>query len=251
MPVVVEGINRTLPVINQTTTNSTAVVVQKSFFETIWAYIQNNFFTILVVGALLWLAYEYFVKRKKPLEPLNRSEIERENFIRRMKLNTSSYRWFYRGSTLVGEILGVKFTDLKNIKSVELVLKPPFLYFTIPLIHYEIRFCTFTKKICVIAGVENIRRDAFNNSMNISPVVTFDQYLGIFYDRNYFEELVPHIRDDTQFRTDWELMSSAYYAKAQEMAVYDPALGYRVLMEQIKLEQEKERRAMATSGQAG
>jgi len=213
-------------------------------------WIKEN--AIWIIGALIvgWAIWYFFIRgRGKELKPLNRSEIERENFISRMKLNHTHYKTLYRGGKYLGIVNSLRFTDLnptqdkaKEKQFIELVYKPPLIDLYLFKIHW------FMKEVCVLINTSDVTRDSVENELNINPLVTFDKYLGIYYDRKYSNEFSTYIQIDSQFRTDLENMSSFYYAKAQEQSVIRPEYAHNVLKEEIKLQQEQEKRARATEG---
>jgi hypothetical protein len=219
-------------------------------FENIMDWIKGHWSYLLIAGLLVYFIYTFFFKDKKPkIKPFDRSEEERKRFKERMKLNYTEYKGLWRGGVYLGLIKSLRFSNLNptdkkedDRKFVELVYKPPLINLFLFKIHF------FTKEICVLVNTEDVRRDSIRNEINISALVTFDRYLGIYYDRKYANEFSKYIQIDSQFRTDLENVSAFYYAKAQEQSVIIPEHAHSILKEEIKLQQEQEKRARATEG---
>ena len=234
-----------------------------TWFNDIQDWIGSHWTYIAIAGLLGYFIYTFFFKDKKHWKQVNRAEVERKNFINRMKNNYSSYNYLYRGPKLIGRVDKMRMTIVpefddkgnplisKNIKPeeakeksvMEMVITPIFLSLgpvKIPAL--------WEKKMCIMSGINSMTRDTVLKELIVLETVTYDYYLGIYYDRDYKEKIVPYIVADSQFRTDWDKMSEVYYGKSQEQATFDPDRALEVHKKQIELEIAKEQRAKAITG---
>lgn len=216
-----------------------------SFLDNVVEWCKAHWYYFLILLVLYFIWNKWFNK-PPALKPLNRSEEERKRFIERMKLNYTEYKELWRGGDYLGLLKSLRFTKLGKDQSgkdfIELVFKPPLF----KIWGFKIHF--FTKEICLMVCASDVRRDSVRNEININALVTFDRYLGLYYDREVSNEFSRYIQIDSQFRTDLENVSAFYYAKAQEQSVINPTVGASILKEEIKLQQEQEKRARATEG---
>jgi hypothetical protein len=205
--------------------------------------ILNNLIYIIIAGVGFFIIYEFFIKSGpgKKLKPLDRSEVERRKFIQRMKMNESmQWKWFFKGSQLLGKIRYLKPTTLeikgnpstKNVDILEMVVTPPlFGRFKIASL--------FAKDICLQIDKNHCELETDNtNEIKINQAVTFDNIFGIFYDRTLETELNEHIKNDAIFRTDLENLASVYYVKAQEQSTFDPDYAHQMAMKEKELDIE-------------
>jgi hypothetical protein len=238
------------------------------FIDTFMNFVKNNAFLIigcLIVGfAFFWLLKK---QKKKDLKPLARSETERKNFIERMKINKTSYKWLFRGGECVGKIKALMpslFKEKRPKKEkkmiegreiwvtieeetgnkkyiLEMVIKPIIDLFGLKIPN------PFQKERCIMCNSETI--EEMNKPLNyirIDEKVTFDKVFGIYYDRRFEPEFIDYILVNCVFRTDWDSFASVYFSKAQEQATFDPERALTILQKQQELEIEKQKRAKMT-----
>lgn len=213
-----------------------------AFFDNITQWVVEHWVYILCGALAIYFIYNFFFKDKKKFKQINRAEIERKNFIKRMEINYSSYKWLYRGSNLIGKINKFRMTILnpKERESVLEMVVTPMLFWKIPN--------PFVHKMCIMSGYNSARIDSIAKEIVILETITYDYYLGIYYDRDYSQKIIPYIVADSQFRTDWDSFASIYYGKSQEQATFSPEHAIEIQKKQIELEIEKEKRAKAITG---
>lgn len=217
-----------------------------AFYDNITSWVGDHWVYLLCGALAIYFIYTFFFKDKKKFKQINRAEIERKNFIKRMEINYSDYKWLWRGAVLIGKINKFKMTilDLTKKESIlEMVVTPMFLnlwFIRIPN--------PFAKKMCIMSGYHSARIDSILKEIVVLETISYDYYMGIYYDRDYKEKIVPYIVVDTQFRTDWDSFASIYYGKSQEQATFAPEHAIEIQKKQIELEMEKERRAKAVTG---
>lgn len=211
---------------------------------------------IIVLIIFLYFIYKYFTRKK--IIHIDRNEIERRKFIERNKLNkTSLLKWLKKGNLLIGRIETITFfadnikikveekfkeileNEPKKISFAEIVVKP--------ILDLKIFKIPFGKEICLIVG-NPFEISWSDKTLYLEENKSFTEYFGVYIDLDYKKFLVEHHREDNVFRTDLETFASIYYAKGQEQAIFDPEYAFKTHIEQIKLEQEKEKRARITEG---
>lgn len=220
---------------------------------------------IFLIAFGVYFVYAKWLSHPPKLKPVNRSEIERDNFIRRNKFNTSFYNDLYRGDKLIGHIISMRGTELfrvtrrgiekdvapENLKDLtvnqqleelkkpiyEIIFKPiwNFYLFKMPNI--------FSKGEVIFIDANTTRKNEAKKWLEIDRAATFDKAFGIYYDRRYEEESEEFIKVNTIFRTDLENLTSIYYAKAQEQSTIQPDFAHETLGKQQDIELEKQKRA--------
>jgi hypothetical protein len=68
-------------------------------FDAFVEFFFDNIMFIAIVGFLGYYAYQYFdLKKRTSFKLIDRADIERKLFIKRMKMNVSNnFKWLYRG----------------------------------------------------------------------------------------------------------------------------------------------------------
>jgi hypothetical protein len=212
----------------------------------LFEFINANQTSILIGVALvgIYIIYEFFWKsgEKKPPQPLDRREVERKNFIERMKLNTPVYyRWFLKSSDIIGKIISMKDTIIEGNPEkhevIEMVVQPALLS------RFKIAN-PLSKKMCIMMDKKNtdFEKIAFTNELSITDRVTFDNVHGIFYDRSLETELAEHIKNDNIFRTDLEQMAGIYYVHSQEQSTFGENNAHEMAMKEKELQIELARK---------
>ena len=190
------------------------------------------FIPIIVLGFVVFIL---LTKRKSKPVIIRRSEIERQNFLDRNKYNRSYFKWVYRGEKLIGQLAFMSAVKMDNNLDVfELGIDPALFGLKIPN--------PFSKRLCFMVLASDLNRDWNNNSLVIMENAIFDKFMGVYYSKDLGKFGIKFITEDSVFRTDWDLMMSIYYTKAQEQATFNPVSAIDIQKEQLKLEQEKEKR---------
>lgn len=208
-------------------------------FETIIQWCKDNWIILLLVGGIIFLVIMYM--RKKPhFKPINRSEILRNEFIKRNNKNYSPLKFAYRGNVLFGRIkylnaIQLDDKDKGQIDAVELVIKPCLFGFkSIPDF--------FSKDFCIIVNRENCDFDYAGKWFEINPSTTFDWRAGVYYDRDNKDLYIKYIKDRLVISEDWESLSAVYYKNAMEQSTLHEPNAITIQSKQLDLEAEKEKR---------
>lgn len=223
-----------------------------AFIDNILGFLTHNWLFILLVGAVVYFGYQFFFKRKGKIKQIDRPEIERKNFVKRMRLNkTKNFTWLCRGGKYIGKIIGMKKgtvrgykrgikggieVDNKEFKVYEFAIKPYFIF----------NIC-LGKEIPIVVLSDDIDENRLEKKMNIKDDVNFDLFEGIYYPKSIEKTLVNWILYDSVFRTDWENMTNIYFAKSQEQSTFSPEFAHEVLMKQQELAIERAKREKVVS----
>jgi hypothetical protein len=224
-----------------------------SFFDGILGFLTHNWLIILLVGAVFYFGWSWIKNIfKGKIKQINRSEIERKNFIKRMKLNKSiNFDWLYRGDKILGRINGMKRGTVKAYKrgkdnKIEIVEKAYNVYEFAIKPHFLFNIC-FGKEMPIVVLADDIEENKKDRIISISNDVDFDLFEGIYYPKSIEKTLVNWILYDSVFRTDWENMTNIYFAKSQEQSTFSPEFAHEVLMKQQELAIERAKREKVVS----
>ena len=234
----------------------------------------DNIFIFVALGVLLYVFFMYFkVKSKSIAKPINRSEIERLQFIERMKHNVSNtYKYFYKGDTFIGKVVAYReyVRNPSNIVLADMVIKPKWIWkFSNPfgksqafqvylgkLKNVEKKEPVFqTGQVIKMAQIGDMnltipiihmednefsrtKVEMDGNTIKVPELVSFDYYFGIYYDMTIPEEHMKNIKEDNLLRTDLNELASIYYCKSQEESTFDPIRAHETAMKQKEIELE-------------
>jgi len=218
-------------------------------FDNITGWIGHNWAYVLLAILGAYFIYTFFFKKKQSgFEMLDRSAVEYKKYDERMKLNYSFYNWLWYGGNNLGRVEKFRMTDIgEKLPVMEMKIKP--ILFKIPLINYNVTF--LTKAYFIIVNLKNIRRDNKRRELIFTRDVEIyggsDKFMHIYFDRTLEEPIKDYVRSTMIYKTDLESSLSIWYAKAQEQATMNPEVAFRILMEHLKLEEAKEKRAMASN----
>ena len=212
-------------------------------FAGIMEILMGNIVFILLFGALAFLAIGYFkFGIKRTMMPIDRSEIERMNFIKRMRMNESvqHFKYFRRGKNLIGKIThfsAVKLnTNPHNTEVIQMLVKP----FIIPRLKIV---NPIGKILCMQINKEHTSQNLQKRELIASGGIYFDYYFGIYYDKQTEAIQTAWIESDSLMRTNWNLGASRYFAKAQEEATFDPNRAHALAMEEKRIQVEQAKRS--------
>jgi len=216
--------------------------------------ITDNIFYIVIIGLAVYVIMQYFkISSKKLNKPINRSEIERQKFIERMKHNNNQtpYKWLYRDKAVVGKILLYReyMTNPTGYKIAEAVVKPKLFWrFTNPFAKSQAFMVNLGKIKPDIDLGENGKIESGQSydktiitdldKMIIPQWISFDYYFGIYYDMTIPEEHMKIIKNDNLIRTDLNELASVYYCKSQEQSTFDPIRAHQMALEEKRIELE-------------
>ena len=201
---------------------------------------------VLIVGAIavgtFILGYLKFGV-KKSLLPIDRSDIERMNFIKRMRVNENEckhFKYFRRGNKLVGIITHFSALELNtNPHPTEIVqmLVKPFIIPRLKIVN------PFGKVMCIQVNKKHTSQNLDRKELITGGGIYFDYYFGIYYDKQTEEIQTAWIESDNLMRTNWNLGASRYFAKAQEEATFDPNRAHILALEEKRIQVEQAKRS--------
>jgi len=179
-------------------------------------------FIVAVVGFILYNIFK--VVTKNITKPISREEIERKNFIDRMKVNVnqSTSKYLYRGKDLIGIITHARnFITTGNPHNYlisEMVVEPT-LFWKIPNPlgkekPFQINLGQCDEKNMVI----NPTIIESGDKMIVPKYISFNYYFGIYYDITIAREHQDIILQKDLSLTDLHAEKSIDFAKAQELA---------------------------------
>jgi hypothetical protein len=185
----------------------------------------NN--SLYIAGGIFLLFLGYMVLKKVTsniTKPISREEIERKNFIDRMKVNVnqSTSKYLYRGKTLIGEITHARNFitngNPHNYLITEMVIKPT-LFWKIPNLlakeqAFQINLGSCDEKNMLI----NPTVIESGNKMIVPKYISFNYYFGIYYDITIAREHQDIILQKDLSLTDLHNEKSVDFAKSQELA---------------------------------
>jgi hypothetical protein len=201
----------------------------------------------LLGGALIYFIWNYFKIKRKSLQIIDRSEVERIKFIDRMWANkVNSKLYLYRGDSLLGLITHKrefiskeerKKRNKANDDKLESELK-------------EYHVSQVLVKPCIIFKIANpfakIQPFQFNDEMlkktsvnwYLPRWISIDKDWGINYDETIIDIHRRIIKNDNVIRTDLNELASVYYVKAQEQCTFDPINAHAMALKEKELEIE-------------
>lgn len=228
-------------------------------------FVFENIIYFVIVGVVIYVFFLYFkISSKTKFNQVNRAEVERVEFIKRMKENknsfigiprtdvkptlddgevpdpqdyptTEKFTILSRGKDIIGKIKAIRKVVLKsgNIeKSVlQMVVKPTI---------WKTKFENPTsKEICFQIDCEMVKKwDIDNKDIELYPTTTFDYVLGIYYDIKSEDLHTNFIKNDNLFRSDLNMLASIYFAKSQEQSTFDPEKAHQLAMKEKELQIE-------------
>jgi hypothetical protein len=185
----------------------------------------NN--SLYIAGGIFLLFLGYIVLKKVTTnitKPISREDIERRNFIERMKVNTnqSTSKYLYRGKNLIGSITHARnfivTGNPHNYLISEMVVKPT-LFWKIPLplakekaFQINLGECDDKNMLVKPTVIES------GDKMIVPKHVSFNYYFGIYYDITIAREHQDIILQKDLSLTDLHAEKSVDFAKAQELA---------------------------------
>ncbi len=217
-------------------------------------FIFSNILWFIALGLFGWIIYNFLKVGKRKLKVVDRKEIERVNFIERMRFNPSAkYRWLYKGYEQLG--FG---TDLEY-RGVVLLGKITHYLESVVKSSKDTRIITLIVKPALIKslGITNPFKKSqiiqFENDMNVcikdkdniyvSSDVGITNYLGIYHQIGEKEKkMIDNIRDSDIRQTDIDMMASVYFVKSQEQATFDPNYAHQMAMREKELQIELAKR---------
>lgn len=212
--------------------------------DAIMAFIFNNIFYFIALGFGIWFVSRYLkVGMGKKIQSVNIADIERMKFIERMKNNKPIlFKWLYRGKDMIGKIQAMRTIPIKPNPTpnpngspdyvVQLLVKPMLvakLGITRP----------FSKLMPFQIAKSTIRMDSSTKSLGLPKWVSFDYFMGIWYDSSLKEEIHKDIIvDHNLFRSTAQQLASTFFSKSQEQSTFDPEHAHQLAMKEKELQIE-------------
>jgi hypothetical protein len=185
----------------------------------------NNSLYIAVVIFLGFLGYMVLKKVTRNItKPISREEIERRNFIERMKVNVNqtTSKYLYRGKDMIGVITHARnfitTGNPHNYLITEMVIKPTLFWkITNPLgkekaFQINLGQCDEKNMLVNPTVIES------GDKMIVPKYISFNYYFGIYYDITIAREHQDIILQKDLSLTDLHNEKSVDFAKAQELA---------------------------------
>lgn len=216
-------------------------------FMNILTIVQDNFFYLIGGGGFVILLYILLKKVTSNItKPISREEIERKNFIERMKVNVnqSTSKFLYRGNNFIGIITCARnfiITGNPHPHLIsELVVKPT-LFWKIPnpiakeqAFQINLGECDDKNMLTKPTVIED------GNKMIVPKHVSFNYFFGIYYDITIAREHQDIILQKDLSLTDLHAEKSIDFAKAQEMAT----IGYIPYAHEMGMEEKRKQTEM-------
>jgi hypothetical protein len=201
-------------------------------YNDIGVFVEKNWPILgIVILALVGIVI-FFRPQKKQLKPVKRSEIERKEFIRRMKLNDSPFETLRQNDKNKYRILKFQASTKAEMPVYELVVKT-LIGGILP----------YGDEIPMILSKDSVDYDlAEPKFLVLKNGSTLWYRMGIFVDNRLGDELIKYFVREYTVQTDWEDLSSIYYAKSQEQAVIDAERAHKTLSDHLEIERIKEER---------
>lgn len=205
----------------------------------------------LLIGGGAVLVYYLFIfnnKGKPALKAINRGEVERKNFIRRMGFNKSKFKLLLQDGTPRLWISHFQASEFKTKdkdtpqKVFELIAqKPTFIL--------GIRLPFMSRPEPYIFNADNIILDtARPTELNLRLGITLWEKLGVFYDNTLTETAIETFTRQFNAQTDYENISAEFYAAAQEESVINHDRAHMTLSDHLTLEQINAKKRTAELG---
>ena len=241
-----------------------------NIIESIINWASNNVMLIIIGGFLGYVIWSFVkIKSSKIAKPIDRSDIERKNYIKRMKYNVSTrYKKLFmgyeiirsngtlepNGRKLLGKIVKYLETEIpdgevitntstgisqfktngKKIPVISMVIKP--MLFNGLMLNYLAK----SQVIILVDNDKTIHKSISKEKIYIMDGIGVNNYFGIYHSMGGETEevMAQNIRNFDVFKTDLNSLASIYFAKAQEQSTFDPAYAHAMALEQRKLEVE-------------
>lgn len=200
-------------------------------------FIFGNVMYFVIAGVIIYVVLNYLkFGMKTKIKPLNRSEVERIEFINRMKENKPNvYKILRRGNHILGKIQSMRIINIEKnptpTQLCQMVIKPTIWKTNImnPL----------AKSVCFSINTNKIQElDRAKGSVELPATMTFDYLFGIYYDGSTENVQTDFIKHDNLFRSDLNQLASIYYAKSQEQSTFDPDKAHALAMKEKELQIE-------------
>jgi len=219
------------------------------FFSMILDFFFQNILYFAAAGVAIFLIFTYFkFSTRTKVSTVNRAEVERVEFIKRMKENPNTeYKMLMRGRDVFGKIKAMRIVSLERpgtkanpeattIKVIQMVIKPT-MFRTI----FE---KPFSKELCFQIMADKVERfDPQTKDIILPATMSFDYLFGIYYDGSDERIHTDFIKQDNIFRSDLNQLASVYFAKSQEQSTFDPEHAHELAMKekevQIELSKKK------------
>lgn len=210
--------------------------------DQVMKFVFDNIWLIVGFGIVIYFIHEYFsFKRRTSFKTINRSEIERKEFIDRMKYNISPYKWLYKGKEVIGKISNyteeLTKGNPKDLKTISLVFRPM-------LIKRPIKISNpFAKMQPLKIEKNNEIIVQVDKDLVLNETIELSKYSGFYYSIGKNEPIIcENIRNLETFKTDLNSVASIYFVKSQEQSTFDPNMAHDVVMKEKELQVELAKR---------
>jgi hypothetical protein len=219
-----------------------------------WGF--DNVFILCILGLAFYFLHGYLgIKKVEKIKSVDRSEIERQNMVERLKFNTNKrYKWLYKGSHLLGNISSIIGSQTGGnphpVETLTIAFQPMLISSPIKIKN------PFAKKQVVVIDYANILMTSDENGnvvetnkIIIKDTIAISKYQGIYYTVGSTEEMIKNnIRDFDTFKTDLNNLASIFFVKSQEQSTYQPQYAHDLALKEkeIQLEMAKKKGKMET-----
>lgn len=211
--------------------------------ENIIQIAQENWLIIslVIVGFIALYVWRNY-KPKSQVKPVKRSEIERDQFLKRMSFNDTNFKNLWvnnKPKYRIRKFQASTYKDGQNdIRVFELVMKP-----------LKFGLLPIGKEEGYTVRAENLsEHDTKPNDLVLKLGSTFWYRQGVYMDNSFSKNLIAWFVREYSAQTDLENLSSVYYASAQEQSVIDPDRGHMTLSDHLEIEKIKEQKRKLQMG---
>lgn len=205
-------------------------------------FVFGNIMYFIIGGAILYVILNYlkFGTRSK-IKPVNRAEVERIEFINRMKENKPEvYKYLKRGDSMLGKVIGMRVLKVEKNPHGEATLCQMIVK---PTIWKTAIANPLGKTRCFSVNTDKIEQlDSVRGVIQLPATMSFDYLLGIYYDGGTEKIHTDLIKSDNLFRTDLNQLASIYFAKSQEQSTFDPDKAHALAMKEKEIQIEMMKR---------
>ena len=203
-------------------------------YQDIGTLVSTYWYVFAILGGFIFVAYILFKSSSsKTPKPVQRSVVERQNFLDRMKFNKSdTYKKIEVNGKYRYQIEKIQASTHEGEQVLEMVLKP--LVFGLLAIGKEDGY--------VFKGVNFTYDTGKPSVLTMGLGVTAWKREGLYYDNTLNKKQIEYFSREYSAQTDMETLSSEYYAMGQENSVIDPTRAHATLSEHLNIERIKEER---------
>lgn len=202
------------------------------------AFIFDNIFYFIALGFGIWFISRYLkVGMGKKIQQVNIADIERMKFIERMKNNKPIlFKWLYRDNHMLGKIYAIRTIGVKHNPGDKVMYQ----FLVKPMLIAKLGITNpFSKLMPFQISSDILKLDTVAKSISVPKWVSFDYFMGIYYDTSIDEELHKNlIVDHNLFRSTAQQLASTFFSKSQEQSTFDPEHAHELALKEKELQIE-------------